>query len=116
MEDLGDKLDNLEENLGDNLAMTSSASAFRLVRPCPRSSSPCTSGNSPPYSSPQGMSPPPYFSTSSPPGWYSSLLSSLYHSSTALRCKELNNNSSDGETNENTEKEIKKEGKKSAGN
>ena len=65
---------------------------------------------------PPGDVPPPYFSTSSPPGWYSSLLSSLYHSSTALRCKELNNNSSDGETNENTEKEIKKEGKKSAGN
>ena len=112
MEVQEDTADILDDNLDENQRIISSNSAFTLVRPCPRSSSPCaeyTSDTSPPYSSPQGVSPPPYLPTSSPPGWYSSLLSSLYHSSTVLRCQEHNNNTIHGDNNQDTEEEQKEE-------
>ena len=61
--------------------MSSSSSAFTPVKPFAE----CSTDSSPSLTHPQEVDPPAFLPTPSPPGWYSSLLSSLWR-------QEQNNN------------------------
>ena len=97
METQDENKDILGDNLGEKERMVSSSSAFTPVEPC--------SEYSPPFFLPPGANPPPFLPTPSPQGWYSSLLSSLYQTSSAIMRQEQNNNNLEEESVKKLDKE-----------
>ena len=88
-----DAQDETEDNLGEKQRIVSSSSAFTPVKPFAE--------YSPPFSHPQEVDPTPFLPTSSPPGWYSSLISSLWRQEHNNNLKE---NSDEIEAKKNSDK------------
>ena len=97
MEAQDDTEDIIGDKHGEKQRIISSSSAFTPVKPFADFSSS--------FSLPPGVDPPPFLPTLSPPGWYSSLLSSLYQTSSAIMRQEQNNNNLKEESDEKNVKE-----------
>ena len=85
--------------------MASSSSAFTPVKPFAE----CSTDSSPSFTHPQEVDPPAFLHTPSPPGWYSSLLSSLWRQEQNNNLKHAKENSDEKYDKEDSDVKHDKE-------